>query len=174
MIKSFRIGTQFVFFVLALALSLSIGAGSAGAQSSSARGRLDGTILDAKGLLVPEATVTVRNTATGESLTQQADDRGYFLFLYLAPGNYEVSIEKAGFTHLDVHDVVINVGTTSSLHPQLAVGQVETKVTVTADAPLVDTTQSSLATVVGRQSICLLYTSPSPRDLSTSRMPSSA
>src|SRR6202023_2751639 len=46
-----------------------------------------------------------------------------------------------------------NVGTTSSLHPQLAVGQVETRVNVTADAPIVDQTQSALATVVNRESI---------------------
>lgn len=125
--KNFPTCTQLLFFALALAMSFSIGTGSAGAQSSSARGRLEGTILDARGLLVPAATVTVRNTSTGETLAQQSDDRGYFLFLYLAPGNYDVSIEKNGFTHLDTHDVVINVGTTTSLHPQLAVGQVERK-----------------------------------------------
>jgi hypothetical protein len=151
--KNFPTCTQLLFVALALAMSFSIGTGSAGAQSSSARGRLEGTILDARGLLVPAATVTVRNTSTGETLAQQSDDRGYFLFLYLAPGNYDVSIEKNGFTHLDTHDVVINVGTTTSLHPQLAVGQVETKVTVTAEVPLVDTTQSALATVVGRENI---------------------
>jgi Carboxypeptidase regulatory-like domain len=131
---------QFVVFVLALALFFTIGVGLASAQSSSARGRLEGDILDARGALVASASVTVRNVSTRESFTQPSDDRGHFLFLYLAPGHYKVSIEKNGFTHLDMDDVLINVGTTTNLHPQLAVGQVETKVTVTADAPLVDTT----------------------------------
>ena len=153
MIKGLRRYLNSILLVLASVSFMSIGAGSACAQSSSAMGRLEGNILDAKGLSVPSATVTVRNVTTGESFTQQSDDRGDFLFLYLAPGRYDVSIEKSGFTHVDIRDVVINVGTTSNLHPQLAVGQLESKVTVTADAPLVDTTQSALATVVNRESI---------------------
>src|ERR1700680_4707757 len=151
MIKGLRRYLPFILLVVASVL-LSIGASPALAQSSSAKGRLEGNIVDAKGLSVPSATVTVRNATTGESFTQQSDDRGDFLFLYLAPGRYDVSIEKSGFTHVDIRDVVSNVGTTSNLHPQLAVGQLESKVTVTADAPLVDTTQSALATVVNRES----------------------
>jgi hypothetical protein len=153
MIKNSRTGAQFALLMLALTLFLSIGAGPAGAQSSSASGRLEGNIVDASGSAVASATVTVRNASTGESFTQQADDQGHFLFLYLAPGHYDISIEKSGFKHLVINDVVINVGTTSNLRPQLVVGQVETKVTVTAETPLVDTSQSALATVVGRQSI---------------------
>jgi hypothetical protein len=144
---------RFGLFVLVLGCLFFAGTSIANAQSSSASGRLEGTVVDPSGSSVPSATVTVGNVSTGESLTQQADDRGYFLFLSLVPGHYEVSIEKTGFTHLVVNDVVINVGTTTSLHPQLVVGQVETKVNVTAQAPLVDTTQSALATVISRQSI---------------------
>src|ERR1700680_3858860 len=152
MIKGLRRYLPFILLVVASVL-LSIGASPALAQSSSAKGRLEGNIVDAKGLSVPSATVTVRNATTGETLTQQSYDRGDFLFLSLAPGHYDVSIEKSGFTHVDIRDVVINVGTTSNLHPQLAVGQLESKSPVTADAPLVDTTQSALATVVSRESI---------------------
>jgi hypothetical protein len=134
-------------------LFLSIGARPMNAQSSSASGRLEGYVVDASEGSVSSATVTVRNASTGESFAQQADDRGHFLFLYLAPGPYAVSIEKSGFKHLDVSNVVINVGTTTNLRPQLVVGQVETRVTVTAEVPLVDATESALATVVSRQSI---------------------
>lgn len=109
--------------------------------------------MDSSGGAIPSAIVTARNIATGASFTQPSDDSGHFLFLYLAPGHYEVTVEKHGFEHLVVADVVINVGTTSNLRPQLAVGKVETKVTVTAQAPLVDPAQSALATVVTRQSI---------------------
>src|ERR1700676_4361937 len=153
MITDYSRCQQLGLFVLVLGFFFSIGMSIASAQSSSASGRLEGTIVDPSGSSVPSATVTVGNVSTGESLTQQADDRGHFVFLYLAPGHYEVSIEKTGFAHLVVNDVVINVGTTTSLRPQLVVGQVETKVNVTAEAPLVDTTQSSLATVISRQSI---------------------
>jgi Carboxypeptidase regulatory-like domain/TonB dependent receptor len=135
-----------------LTLSLS-GAPAAKGQSSSASGRLEGYVVDSSGGSVSAATITVRSVSTGESVEQEADDRGHFVFLYLAPGAYGVSIEKNGFKHLEVNDVVINVGTTTNLRPELAVGQVETKVTVTAEAPLVDAQESALATVVSRQSI---------------------
>jgi hypothetical protein len=144
---------HFSLFMLALTWFLFLGVRPAPAQSSSASGRLEGSIVDASGGSVASATVTARNTATGESFTQQADDHGHFLFLYLAPARYDVSVEKSGFARLTINDVVVNVGTTSNLRPQLAIGTVETKVTVTAEAPLVDTAQSALATVVGRQSI---------------------
>src|ERR1700730_7673959 len=139
--------------LISLLTSSLLGAPAAKGQSSSASGRLEGYVVDTSGGSVSAATVTVRSVSTGELVEQEADDRGHFVFLYLAPGAYGVSIEKTGFTHLVVNDVVINVGTTTSLHPQLVVGQVETKVNVTAQAPLVDTTQSALATVISRQSI---------------------
>jgi hypothetical protein len=101
--------------VLTSAWLLFVGACPARAQSSAASGRLEGYVADPSGGSVPSATVAVRNTATGESFTQQADDHGHFLFLYLAPAHYDVSIEKSGFAALTIHDVVINVGTTSEL-----------------------------------------------------------
>jgi Carboxypeptidase regulatory-like domain/TonB dependent receptor len=152
MIKGLRRCLNFILLVLASVVLL-IRVSPASAQSSSANGRLEGDVLDAKDLPVVSAAITARNASTGESFSQQSDDRGHFLFLYLAPGKYEVSIEKSGFSHLVLSDVVINVGTTTTLHPRLAVGQVETKVDVTAEAPIVDTVQSALATVVNRESI---------------------
>jgi len=127
--------------------------GRVSAQSSSAAGRLAGTVLDPSGARVPGATVTARNQATGVSTTQATDAEGYFVFLYVVPGTYEVSIQKAGFQILLLKDVTVNVGTTASIHPQLMLGKVENTVTVTAAPPLVDPEQSSLSTVVVQRNI---------------------
>lgn len=144
-----------LFCILAFVVGLfaTIGAPQLAAQSSSVSGRLEGYVIDATGASVPGATVTARNLATGEAPSQQTDERGHFLFLYLSPSHYDVSFEKSGFALLTVHDVVINVGTTSTLRPQLAVSAIESKVSVTAEVPLVDTSQSALASVVNRQSV---------------------
>src|SRR5215472_17508720 len=142
--------------VLAIALGLcgmTAGAGSAAAQSSSASGRLEGYVVDSTGGVVVGATVTAQNTTTKESVSQQTDERGHFLFLYLSPSQYDVTVEKSGFAPYTVNAVVINVGTTPSLHPQLTPGGVETKLTVVGEAPLVDTSESALASVVERQNI---------------------
>lgn len=132
------------------------GAVSVAAQSSSASGRLDGYVTDPSGRAVAGVVVSAHNSATGEASSQETDDRGYFLFLYLSPGHYDVSVNKAGFAPLTFNNVVISVGTTSTLHPHLALGVVETVISVSGDAPLVDASQSALATVVGRQSIASL------------------
>jgi hypothetical protein len=86
---------HFILLVLLSGLSLSVGAGPACAQSSSAKGRLEGGVLDAKDFPVASAVITARNVSTGESLTQQSDGRGHFLFLYLARENTKSPSRKA-------------------------------------------------------------------------------
>jgi len=122
-------------------------------QSSSATGRLEGTVTDSTGATVPGANITVRNQNTGISATLQSGGEGDFTFLYLDPGTYEVSIQKTGFNKFLLKDVIITVGTRASIHPQLAVGGFETTISVSGTAPLVDSAESSLGTVVDQRSI---------------------
>jgi hypothetical protein len=122
-------------------------------QSASATGRLEGIVTDSSGAAVPGADITVRNQNTGISTTLQSAAEGDFTFLYLDPGTYEVSIQKAGFNTLVLKDITVTVGTRAIIHPQLAVGRIETTVSVSATTPLVDTAESSLGTVVDQQSI---------------------
>ena len=118
------------------------------AQSALGSGRLEGTVVDPSGAVLADATVTARNQATGVSETTKCGADGHFVFLYLVPGTYEVSIVKSGFQNVLYKDVVVNVGTTATIRPQMTLGKVESVVTVTAAPPLVDPTQSSLSTVV--------------------------
>ncbi len=123
------------------------------AQSSSATGRLDGTVVDSSGSVVAGAEVSAINSATGVANTAKSNESGYFNFLYLDPGTYQLTVQKSGFQKLLLTNVAISVGTTTTVHPTLAVGRVEETMTVVATAPLVDTSQSSLGSVVGQQSI---------------------
>ena len=123
------------------------------AQSASATGRLEGTVIDSTGAAVVAAEITVRNQDTGISATVQSGLDGEFTFLYLQPGIYGVSIQKAGFNTFVMKDIAVSVGTRAIIHPALGVGRVDTTVSVSAATPLVDTAESSLATVVGQQTI---------------------
>jgi hypothetical protein len=125
----------------------------AAAQSAASTGRLDGTVLDTSGGVVPKASVTAVNEETMTRKNVMADETGYFSVLYLAPGKYDVEIGQTGFRKLVLRDVQVAVGTTTTIHPQLQVGKVETVVTVTGASPLVDTTQSSMSSVVGQETI---------------------
>ena len=125
----------------------------AAGQSGLGSGRVEGTVLDDSGATVAAATVSARSDATGVTTVQTSDPSGHFLFPYLTPGTYHVSIEKSGFKFMELDSVVVTVGTTISLRPQLAVGSTDTRVVVTADLPLVDTTQTSISAVVGQGAI---------------------
>lgn len=123
------------------------------AQADSANGRLEGSVLDSSGAAVPGATVVITNKKTAVSTTLKTEDDGHFVALYLAPGIYEVSMEKDGFQKQVLQDVTVTVGTTTVLHPRLTVGKVETSIIVSASAIAMDATQSSLGTVVDNQNI---------------------
>jgi hypothetical protein len=123
------------------------------AQSAAATGRLEGTVTDPSGAAVPAADITVRNPSTGLVTIVQSSAAGGFNVLYLEPGTYEVSIQKAGFDTLVLRDITISVGTRAVIHPQLRIGKIDAVVTVSAETPLVDTAASSLGTVVDQQSV---------------------
>jgi hypothetical protein len=122
-------------------------------QAASTNGRLEGFVADPSGAGVPGATVVITNKKTAVSTTLQTDEGGHFVALYLPPGIYNVSIEKEGFQKQMLEDTAVTVGTTTTLHPRLTVGKVETSVTVSGSAVAVDPTQSSLGTVIDNQSI---------------------
>ena len=123
------------------------------AQSASAAGRLEGTVSDPSGAALADAEITLRNQNTGISTTLRSGAEGDFMFLYLDPGTYQISIQKDGFNRLVLTEIAVTVGTHTIIHPQLAVGRVATTISVSAATPLVDTAESSLGTVVGQQSI---------------------
>src|SRR5580704_265526 len=89
------------------------------AQTSS----LQGTITDAQGAAVPDAIVTAKNRNTSAERKSLSSAIGEYNLVQLAPGNYEVTIEKPGFrTHKG--EVVLQVNTPSTINVQLEVGLV--------------------------------------------------
>jgi Carboxypeptidase regulatory-like domain/TonB dependent receptor len=123
------------------------------AQAGAGTGRIEGTVTDASGSIVPGALVTAREETTSIAASLTTEDNGHFIFLYLAPGSYDISIKKDGFASSEIKHVEVRVGTTSSVQPQLKIGNVSITVSVNADAPLVDATQSALSSVVEKRSI---------------------
>jgi len=126
---------------------------SARAQAGAGTGRIEGTVTDSSGAVVPGAQVIAREEATNITASVTSEDDGHFLFLYLVPGSYDISVKKEGFDSAEMQHVEVRVGTTSSVRPQLRIGNVSVTVSVSADAPLVDATQSALSSVVEKRSI---------------------
>ncbi len=114
---------------------------------------MEGTVYDKSGAAIPGAQITVSNQATGLKVEGTTDAQGHFLVLYLVPGLYRVTIAKSGFENTVLDNVGVVVGTTTTIQPTLAVGRVETSITASATAPLVDTAASASSSVVEQQSI---------------------
>src|SRR5882762_3070253 len=116
------------------------------------RGSITGRVTDPSGGVVPGALITVTNTATNVSNSATTNEAGAYSVLYLPPGQYTVVAEAKGFKRL-VHTIEVRVGDKLTLDLPLEVGNVSESVSVTTDAPLLETTSSSAGQVIDRRRI---------------------
>jgi len=111
-------------------------------------GDLTGRITDATGAVVPNATVTAHNPATGQTRTTQSNALGDYTLPQLPPGTYEVSAEFMGFSKALRRDVEVSVGTRSTLNFELMPGAITQEVEVAAPPFAIETTKSVIAGIV--------------------------
>src|SRR5256714_11225514 len=124
-------------------------AATANAQSTAT---IQGTILDTQRAAVPGATVVVRNTATGVERTIVTDASGNFAAASLPPGPYQVEVSLQGF-QTQTREVTLQVSQTRQLDVELGVAAVAEQVSVTAEAPVIDTATVSVGTVVNQRTV---------------------
>ncbi|MGE0404814.1 MAG: carboxypeptidase regulatory-like domain-containing protein [Candidatus Korobacteraceae bacterium] len=127
-------------FLLLLALAL-----SAGAQTEQ---QISGTVLDASGAAVPNATVTITNVGTGATRTTTGNSEGYYVVANLPPGIYNVAATAPGFKRFVSQNVILSVGSKPSVNASLAVGEVSETVEVQAQALQVETTTGEVGHLV--------------------------
>src|ERR1700730_16180321 len=114
---------------------------------------LSGTIMDPSGAVVPNAQVSVRNTATGVTREVTADTAGLYLVPNLLPGNYEVTVMSPGFNTARQSNVDLAVGAAQQLNISLKVGETSQTVQVTEAAPQIELTSSTLSGQVESQTV---------------------
>jgi len=137
-------------YLLAVFLGLSLMAGTAVAQGT---GSISGTVKDTSGATVPDTAVTVKHLDTGLTRTATTDASGSYSLAALPVGQYEVDAQKSGFKQVVRRGVTLAVGQQLVVDLALEVGAVEQQVTVTAEAPLLETTMSSTSGLVGEQQV---------------------
>ena len=84
---------------------------------------VEGTISDASGATVPEASVVVRNLNTAATNTASTDSQGRYLLVDLGVGEYEIRVSKAGFSNSIRRGVTLTVGSRSVVDIVLQIGQ---------------------------------------------------
>jgi hypothetical protein len=102
---------------------------------------VQGVVQDPSGAGVPKATVRLMNDATKEAQSTTSDAAGNFRFVNLAPGSYKVSVEAAGFAKSEA-DFNLLTEQNLNLPISLKLGAATESITVTTEAPVVDTADS--------------------------------
>ena len=120
---------------------------------TAATGALAGTITDASGAVVPNATVTATKVDTGQSRTAMTGTDGTYRFTLLPPGNYRVKIEANGFKPVEIPTATVNVTETAVLDRSLEVGAQTQTVTVESAVVAVQTESSALGTIATSRTV---------------------
>jgi hypothetical protein len=144
MLKATRpISLLFVLFALTTVSAL-------GQTSTSS---ITGRVVDSKDAILPGATVTVTNEATGLSQTQTTTESGVYAFASLPVGTYTVTVEQAGFKKFQKTHNSLEVGTPLTVDAALEVGQVSEVVTVQGGTEQLQTANATIGNVVEQKAI---------------------
>jgi hypothetical protein len=130
-----------------------VSAAPSAAQTLKVSGTLEGTVSDTTGGRIPSAKASVRQTETNQIRTVTTDEAGFFRAADLPVGTYEVRVEHAGFAPYQHTGVVLGVGATVHLDIVLPAASVTAQVTVSAQPPSIDPTQTSVTSTVDRERI---------------------
>jgi hypothetical protein len=120
---------------------------------AQATGSLRGTVTDASGAVVAGANVIAANAATAATRTVVTNQEGIYVFPELAIGSYSLLVSHEGLESQKQEGIEVLTGHTVELRVELAVGNTAESVQVTAAAPLIQTTSTSVQTSVDRQHI---------------------
>lgn len=118
-----------------------------------ATGAIAGLVTDASGSILPGVTVEATNQATAQARTAVTASDGFYTIPLLSPGTYQVKASLSGFRTTIRADIVVTVNGTSRADVQLQVGQIAESVTVVGQAPLVETSNSTLGVVIDRKKV---------------------
>ncbi len=128
----------------------------ASAQGVGASADLTGTVTDPTGAEVPNAKVTVIDTAKGIQRSVVTDERGFYRLAGLAPATYKLSVEHAGFQTEVASSLTLTVGQTIVFDFHLKLAGLSGQVEVTSELPVVETERGSQANTLTQEDIASL------------------
>ena len=134
-----------------------IGACAADVSAQGFAGGLRGVVKDANGV-VPGAEVTMTNEGTAAARTVVTNDDGAYAFENVLPATYTVKVSLTGFKTLERAGIRIGTQQILQLDLTLEVGQLQETITVTGAAPLIDTSNASVASTLDKATLETLPT----------------
>ena len=132
---------------------LSLFMGCFPAEAQNITGTILGTVVDGTNAAVPAVQVAVTNKDTGQVTRVQSNQLGYYEAPQLRPGAYSVQVATEGFKTLVREGVQVQVESRIRLDFTLEVGDATTRISVTGEAPLIESETASLGQVVAARTV---------------------
>ncbi len=134
--------------------TLVIGAAAVYPQASSSTAELRGLVTDATGAAIPNATVTLTDTARGTTRTAQTNESGEYIFLVVPPSDYDLKVEAAsGNFAANTQRIRLTIGQQADITVQLAAGGASATVDVLANSAVVEVDRTQQSSVIGEREI---------------------
>ena len=134
--------------VLLTGLVMILGPAVSTSRAQITRATISGVVTDPTDAAIPGATVTATNIATNEKRTAVSSPGGDYTLTQLDPGDYLITVTAPGFSTLQQRGITVNVAARLGMNFRLEVGKTSTTVEVSAAAPMVETTNSTMSDVV--------------------------
>src|ERR1700712_2803650 len=149
-------------FIPAVLLLLSVSASFAQVATS----RLDGTVTDPQGAVVPGAQVQVFKTDDNQSFRAKTDEKGYWVVASLASSVYKITVTQTGFKTSSLQEVKLDAGVPATVNVTLQVGVLTDTIEVTSGAEIIQTDTAQVSsTLQGKQIHDLPFTSHNATEL---------
>jgi hypothetical protein len=126
--------------------------GALAAQETISYGTISGRVTDPQGAVVPGANVSARQTETNITRETVTDQEGRFRFPYLRIGRYEIVVRLGGFADATTY-VTVSVGSAFELPVRLSVAGLDTNITVTGDATVLEAARSQIAGTIPQEEV---------------------
>jgi len=121
--------------------------------AQAGRGGISGLVTDSSAAIIPGATVSAKDNATGAKVTTVTTAAGIYSFISLAPGSYEVSASQSGFDTSVRKNVIVTVDQETTVNIALRVGAISEVVTVNESTALIDTANSTVGQLISSETI---------------------
>ena len=143
--------SKLILAVAAVALILTVGLVGVSAQTGTTA--VNGVVSDPQGKAAVGANVTLKAAETGAARSTTTDESGYYQFLSLGPGKYQITVEQPGFHTTVRENVELLVGTTQKVDFKLELGEVTTRIEVSSEAPPLNTEDASVGNAFDEKTV---------------------
>jgi hypothetical protein len=132
-----------------IAILMAVVTGAVFAQSSE----ITGQVTDSSGAALAGAKVVAQHVSTGIARTSVANPEGYYTFRPLSSGEYQISVQSAGFKSMTRSGITLEIGQTARVDFRLEIGEVREAIIVKDVAPILQTEDSSVSQLITGKSV---------------------